>query len=65
MAHPNIFLINELLECTKKLVLHIPNYRISVTQGINRMSERNPSEVLVLTEKQKPEVSNQTSDSLQ
>ena len=43
LAHPNIYPINELLECMKGLVLQIQNYRISMTQGNNRISERNPS----------------------
>ena len=50
LAHPNIYPINELLECMKGLVLQIQNYRISMTQGNNRISERSPSEVPVLIE---------------
>ena len=48
MAHPNIYPIYELLECVKVPVLQIQNYRISMTQGNDRISERSPSEVPVL-----------------
>jgi hypothetical protein len=49
----------------KGSVLQIQNYWISMTQGNNRITERHLSEVPVSIEKQKPEASNQTSDSLQ
>ena len=42
--------ISELLEYMKKLVLQIQSYRISMTQGNNRISERNPNEIPVLLE---------------
>ena len=48
LAHPNIYPIYELLECMKGLVLQIQNYRISMTQGNNRISKRSPSEDPVL-----------------
>lgn len=41
LVFPNI---SELLECTKRLVLQIPDCRISVTQGKSSGSERSPSE---------------------
>ena len=41
MAYPNIYPI---MECMKKPVLQIQNYRISMTQGNNRISEKSPSE---------------------
>ena len=50
MAQPNIYPIDELLEYIKGLVLQIQNYRIPITQGNNRISERSPSEVPVLIE---------------
>jgi hypothetical protein len=37
--------ISELLECTKRLVLQIQNYRIPMTQGKISGFERSPSEV--------------------
>ena len=58
LAHSNICPTNELLECTKESVLQIQNHRISMTQGKARISERRPSEVPVLIEKQKPEGTN-------
>jgi hypothetical protein len=39
----------------KGLVQQIQNYRISMTQGDDRVSERRPSEVPVLIKQQKPE----------
>jgi hypothetical protein len=42
--------MDELLECMKGLVLQIQNYRISMTQGNNKVFERSPSEVSVLME---------------
>ena len=48
LAHPNIYPIKELLKCMKRLVLQIQNYRIFMTRGNNRISERSPSEVSVL-----------------
>ena len=47
LVHPNIYPIIDLLECMKGLVLQIQNYRISMTQGNSRISERRPSEVPV------------------
>ena len=46
-------------------VVQIQNYRLSVTQGNNRIFEKSPSEVLVLTEEQKPEILYQANDHLQ
>ena len=48
LAHPNIYPMDELPECIKRLVLQIQNYRVSMTQGNNKISERSPSEVSVL-----------------
>jgi hypothetical protein len=45
-----LYPIAELLECTKGLVLQIQNYRISMTQGNNRISERSLIEISVLIE---------------
>lgn len=56
----SIYLIDELLDYMKGLILLIQNYRISMTQGYNRVSEKNRSEVPVLIEFPKPEASNQT-----
>ena len=41
------------------------NCRISMTQGNNRITGRTPDEVPILMESQKPEILNQTIDSLQ
>ena len=50
LAHTIIYLyIDEQLECMK-LVLQIQSYRISMTQGNNRVSKGSPSEVPVLIE---------------
>ena len=43
LAHPNTHLIYE-LEHVKGLGLQIQSYRISMTQGNNRISKRRPSE---------------------
>jgi hypothetical protein len=48
LAHPNIYPIEELWEDVKVLVLEIQTYRISMTQGNGRISERSPSEVPLL-----------------
>ena len=45
MTHPNIYPIHELLE--KGPTLQIQNYRISMTQGNNRLFKENPTEVPV------------------
>jgi hypothetical protein len=45
-----MYSIGELLECVKGPVLQTQNYRISVTRGNNRISERSPREVPVLME---------------
>lgn len=50
MAYPKAYPIDELLKYMKGLVLQIQNYRISMTQGDNRLSNRSPSEVPVLIE---------------
>jgi hypothetical protein len=49
----------------KEPVLLIQNFRISMTQGNNRITLRSPSEDPILMVSQKPETSNQTNDSLQ
>jgi len=38
LACPNIYPIDELLECVKRPVLQIQNYRISMTHGNNKIS---------------------------
>jgi hypothetical protein len=44
LGHPNIYLINEPLESIKGLVaLQTQNYRIPMTQGNSRISERSLS----------------------
>ena len=43
-----IYLIEELIEHVKGLVLQSQSYRISTTQGMDRISKRSPSEVPVL-----------------
>jgi hypothetical protein len=48
LAHPNIYPIDELLKYMKGPVPQIQNYRMSMTQGNNRISEKSPGEVLVL-----------------
>ena len=48
LFHPNIYLINELLECMKERVLQIQNYRISTTQANNKTSKGIPREDPVL-----------------
>jgi hypothetical protein len=50
LAQLNIYPIDELLEDVKGLILQIQNYRISMAQGNNRISERSLSEVIVLIE---------------
>jgi hypothetical protein len=42
--------IDELVKCMKRLVLQIQNYRLSMSQGNNRISERGLSEVPVLVD---------------
>jgi hypothetical protein len=49
LAHTNTYLIYELLECVKGPVGQILTYRISMTQGNNRILEKTPSEDPVLT----------------
>ena len=65
LAHASTYPIEELLECMKGSVLQIQNYRVSMTQGDNRISKRSPSEGPILIELQKPEASDQTNESLQ
>jgi hypothetical protein len=43
LAHPNIYLICDLLECMKGLVLQIHSCRISVTQGSNGIFKKSPT----------------------
>jgi len=49
LAHLSNYPIDELLEGMKGLVLQIQNWRISKTQDNNRISERCPREVTILT----------------
>lgn len=65
-AHLNIYPINELLECVKGLDLQIQNTspKIFKTRVNNGISEMSLSEVLVLTEEQKPEALYQTNKPL-
>jgi hypothetical protein len=44
LAHPNIYPIDELLEGVKGPVPQIQNYKISMTQGNDRIAEMSPSE---------------------
>lgn len=48
LPHCNICPIDEVPEHKNEPVLQIQNYRITLTQGNNWISERSPSEVLVL-----------------
>jgi hypothetical protein len=50
LANLNIYPIYELLQSMKGLVPQMQNYRISTTQGNNRLSERSPTGVPGLTE---------------
>ena len=43
MAYPNIHSICELLEHVKGPVLQILSYKISITQGGNKISKRSPT----------------------
>lgn len=43
--------MDELLECLK--VLQMQNYRVSMTQGYNKICERSPSDVPVLRDSQR------------
>ena len=56
LANPNIYPIDELLKHMKGPVLPIKSFRISTTQGNNRISERSLGEDPELIAKQKPEV---------
>ena len=60
VAHTNTHPIYELLKCVKGPDLQIQNYRVSMTQGINRISRRSSGEGPILIEKQKPETLSQT-----
>jgi hypothetical protein len=64
-AHPNTYLKYKLLERMKGVVPQNQCFRISMTQGNNKISERNPGENSVSIVYQKSEASNQTNDSLQ
>ena len=44
LTHPNIYPTDELLEGMYWPVLLIQNYRISTTQGNNRLSKRSPND---------------------
>lgn len=48
LAHPNIYTIDGLLECVNGSIPQNQNYRISITQGNNRMSRKSPNEEPVL-----------------
>ena len=48
LIYPNIYPTDELLECMKWPVLQIQNYRVSMTQDKNKVSEKSLSEVPVL-----------------
>jgi hypothetical protein len=47
-SQPVIYSICELLECVKGLVLQNQSYKIFLTQGNSRISQRSPSEDPVL-----------------
>jgi hypothetical protein len=66
LAHPKIHPFYELLELMTEPIFQNQSRRTSTTQGNNRISDRSRSEDPVLiVQLQKPEASNQTSDSLQ
>ena len=65
LAHLNIYLIYELLECMTGPNLQIQSCRNSMTQDCNRMSQKSPSEDLVLMVWQQPGALNQSKHSLQ
>lgn len=65
LAYPNIYLVYELLEHVKGLVLQNQSCRISMTQDNSKIPERSPGEDPVLMVEQKPETSDWTKDSLQ
>ena len=48
LAHHNIYPTDKMLECMKGSELQIQSYRISKTQGNNRMSKRSPGEDPIL-----------------
>jgi hypothetical protein len=48
LAHPNNYPMDKLLELGKSVFLQNQICRISIVQGNNRMSERNPGENPVL-----------------
>ena len=62
MALPNIYPIFDLLERVKGLALQDHSYRIFMTWGNSRLSERRFSEGLSLMLYQKPEALNLTSN---
>ena len=64
LAHPKIYIIYELLGCVKGPVLLIQSCKISMTQGNNRMTRRQPSEDPVLMVSQKSEILSQTNQCL-
>lgn len=53
MVHPNNYPINELLKYMRGLVFQIQNNLISMIQGNDRISKKNPSEVSIFIEYQK------------
>ena len=63
--HLQIYIICKGLGCMKWPALLIQSGRISMTQGNKRITGRSPSEDPILMESQKPETSNQSSNSLQ
>lgn len=54
LSHPNNYPMDELPELGKSLLLQNQSCRISITQGSNRISKRNPGEDPVLIVRQKP-----------
>ena len=65
MAYSQISIICKWLGCMKGLVLLIQSCKISRIQGNNRITMRSPNKDPILMVSQKPEISNQTNDSLQ
>lgn len=53
LVHPNNYPINELLKYMRGLVFQIQNNLISMIQGNDRISKKNPSEVSIFIEYQK------------
>jgi hypothetical protein len=61
LAQPNIYiLIYEWLGYVKEPVLLFQSFRVSMTEGNNRLTRRSPDEDPILMVSQKPELLNQT-----